>query len=74
MITVEEAYWKGEWLALDEDRYCGCEDCRGWPSATGSSQEEAVENLRERFVEREDDDGIMACDVWLMAHREDEAA
>lgn len=71
-ILVEEPYWKGEWVAIDDDRYCGCEDCRGWPSATGSSPQEAVENLRERFEVREDDEGIMACDIWLSANRDEQ--
>lgn len=63
-IRLSEAGVWG-WIATD-DNYDG----PGSPQGLGWTQYAAVNDLRDGYASSDDDDGIMACDIWLMAHRE----
>lgn len=53
------------WIATD-DNYDG----PGSPQGLGWTQQEAVSDLRDAYTFDDNDDGIMACDIWLMANQE----
>ncbi len=44
-----------EWSAIDDDTYCGCDECRGGPFGAigrGATEAEAIEDLMAQIEER----------------------
>ena len=68
-ISVSEGGFTGTWIAVDDDTYDGAPDSH-CPLGWGFSKRAAVEALRESYELHEDDDGIMACDIWLRAQED----